>query len=116
MSRIAGAEPIACKLDGMAFKDRMTWIADLNARALRKAYRNDLRLELYYEPSAIADVGQMIEQEQKSCSFLSFDLIERGNALKVTITAPETARDAAETVFGPFSGEDCTVCRMRLRG
>ena len=102
MSETMEDEPIACTLDGGGFKDRMAWIADLNARALEKARRKDLRLELQYAPAAIADVRQMIAQEQECCAFLSFDLVEERKALKITITAPEAARDAAEAVFGPF--------------
>lgn len=102
MSETLEAEPIICTLDGRSLKDRMAWIADLNARALKKARRQDLRLELQYAPSAIGDVRQMIAQEQECCSFLSFDLTEQRRSLKLVITAPEAARDAAETVFAPF--------------
>jgi hypothetical protein len=102
MSDTGVVEPIVCTLDGGGFRDRMVWIADLNARSLRKARWNDLRLELDYAPSAIADVRQMIAQEQACCAFLSFDLVAERRALRLTITAPETARDAAGTVFGLF--------------
>ena len=102
MSDAIEGEPIVCALDGGSFKDRMVWIADLNARALKGARRHDLRLELQYAPSAIADVRQMIAQEQECCAFLSFELTEGHNALKLVITAPDAAREAAETVFGPF--------------
>ena len=102
MNETMEAGPIVCTLNGSSFKSRMVWIADLNARALKKARRTDLRLELHYARSAIADVRQMIAQEQECCAFLSFDLVEGWRTLKLTITAPETARDAAEMVFVPF--------------
>ena len=105
MSETDDAEPIICTLDGGSFKDRMVWIADLNARALKKARRKDLRLELQYAPSSIGDVRQMIAQEQDCCSFLSFNLTEQRRSLKLVITAPEAARDVAETVFAPFQGK-----------
>ena len=102
MSETMEAEPIVCTLDGGSFKDRMVRIADLNARALKKARRTNLRLELQYSPAAIAEVRQLIAQERECCALLSFDLIEDRRALKLTITAPEAARATAETVFGPF--------------
>lgn len=102
MSETIEAAPVVCTLDGKSFSDRMTWIANLNARALKQAMRKDLRLELRYDPSALADVRRMIAQEQECCGFLSFDLTEASGVLKLIVTAPETAREATETVFGPF--------------
>lgn len=102
MSETGEGGPIVCTLDGDGFSERMAWIADLNARALKKARRQDLRLELDYAPSAIADVRQMIAQEQACCAFLSFDLVEEREVLRLIITAPGAARDAAQTLFGPF--------------
>lgn len=102
MAQTTDADPIACRLDGGNFKERMVWIAGLNAHALKSARRDDLRLELEYNPSAVGDVRQMIAQEQECCAFLSFNLIELSNVVKLTITAQEAAREAAEAVFGPF--------------
>ncbi|MCW3847904.1 hypothetical protein OF829_11695 [Sphingomonas sp. LB-2] len=97
--------PIACTLDGGSFKTRMAWIADLNARVLKAVRRNDLRLELDYAPSALADVRLMVAQEQECCAFLNFELTEGEDVATLAITAPETARDAAEALFGPFQGK-----------
>jgi hypothetical protein len=80
----------------------MKWIAEFNTRALKSARRDDLRLALEYAPSAIAEVRQMIAQEQECCAFLCFDLVEQPEALKLVITAPESAREAANMLFGPF--------------
>lgn len=102
MTETTEAAPIACMLDSGSFEQRRVWIAALNTRALKTARRDDLRLELEYAPEGIADVRQMIAQEQECCTFLTFDLTERPDAVKLAITAPEAARDAAELVFGPF--------------
>ncbi|WP_380871874.1 hypothetical protein [Sphingomonas sp. DBB INV C78] len=102
MTETTAVTPIVCMLDRSGFKERMAWIADLNMRALRMSRRDDLRLELDYAADAIADVRQMIAQEQACCGFLTFDLTQRSDALIIAITAPEAARDAAEIVFGPF--------------
>lgn len=95
--------PIACTLDTASFKERLGWIADLNRRALKASHRDDLKLTLSYDPSAIDEVRRMVAGEQTCCAFLGFDVVERGNAVIVTIKAPEGAREAAETLFEPFS-------------
>lgn len=102
MNEITEAPPIACTLDGGGLKARMAWIADLNARALKESRHDDLRLELDYAPSALADVRKMIAQEQECCAFLSFDVTEGPDLITLAITAPETAREAAGLLFGPF--------------
>lgn len=102
MREMTDLAPIACTLDGGSYKARLAWIADLNARALRATRRQDLRLELEYAASAIADVRQMVSQEQQCCAFLAFEIIEGGDTVILAVTAPEKAREAAESLFGPF--------------
>ena len=51
----------------------------------------------------------MVEQERLCCAFLTFDLDQRPDAVCVTITPPETAREAADMLSGQFlSGEAIT--------
>lgn len=95
--------PIACTLDTGSLKERLDWIADLNRRALQTSLRNDLKLTLSYDPSAIDEVRRMVAGEQTCCAFLDFDIVERPDVVAVTITAPEGAREAAETLFEPFA-------------
>lgn len=95
--------PIACTLDTGSFKERLDWVADLNRRALQASHRDDLTLTLSYDPSAIDEVRRMVAGEQTCCAFLCFEVVERANAVVVTITAPEGAREAAETLFEPFA-------------
>ena len=102
MSDLMDEVPIACTLDSGGLKAPMIWIADLNARALMATRRDDLHLELDYAPSALADVRQMIAQEQECCAFLTFHLTEGADAVTLAITAPEGARDTAEALLGPF--------------
>lgn len=102
MTETMDTAPLACTLDSGSLTERVQWIAGLNARALVGARRSDLQLELEYAPAAIDDVRRMIAQEQSCCAFLTFDLAERPDAVRVVVTAPETARDAAEQLFGPF--------------
>lgn len=103
MPDIDDTAPIACTLDTGSFKERLDWIADLNRRALQASHRDDLRLTLTYDPSAIDEVRRMVAGEQTCCAFLDFDIVERPDVISVSITAPEGAREAAETLFEPFA-------------
>ena len=99
---IVEASPIACTLAPGASKDRRAWIAALNKDALRKYHRRDLVLELGYAPEARERVHEMVRNEQACCGFLAFELHETGNEIRLTVTAPEKAREAADTLFEQF--------------
>lgn len=100
---IVEASPIACTLAPGAFKDRLAWIATLNKDALRKYARRDLVLELSYALEARERVHEMVRNEQACCAFLAFELREAGNEIRLTVTAPETAREAADALFEQFT-------------
>jgi len=99
---IVEASPIACTLAPGEFKDRLAWIAALNKDALRRYERRDHVLELSYALEARERVHEMVRNEQACCAFLAFELHETGNEICLTITAPETAREAADTLFEQF--------------
>lgn len=94
--------PIACTLGAGDFQARVAWIAALNARALRSYRRDDLILQLTYAPDAADDVREMVAKEQACCAFLNFATREDAAGLQLVITAPESARVAAELVFEPL--------------
>jgi hypothetical protein len=99
---IVDALPIACTLAPGASKDRRAWIAALNREVLRKYERRDLVLELSYAPEARQRVHEMVRNEQVCCGFLAFELHETGNEIRLTVTAPERAREAADALFEQF--------------
>jgi hypothetical protein len=99
---IVEAAPIACTLTPGEHKDRVSWIAALNKDALRGHRRRDLVLELRYAPEARARVHEMVRSEQGCCGFLTFDLQEAEGEIRLTITAPEAAREAADSLFEQF--------------
>jgi hypothetical protein len=99
---IVEASPIACTLTPGAFKDRTAWLAALNKEALRKYQRRDLILELSYAPEARERVHEMVRNEQACCGFLAFELHETRNEIRLTVTAPETTREAADALFEQF--------------
>jgi hypothetical protein len=93
---------IACCLSGGDYQRRVAWIERLTSEALRSSARDDPVLPLLYAPEAAGEVQKMVEQERICCAFLTFDLDERADAVCVTITAPEAARDSADILFGQF--------------
>lgn len=109
------AQPIACTLAPGAYKDRIAWIGALTRDALLGHERRELVLDLRYAPDARDRVREMVRNEQACCSFLTFDLREEPNGIRLTITAPEAAREAADMLFEQFvagapaqSGCTCT--------
>ena len=99
---IVEAPLIACALAPGEFKDRLASMAALNKDALRTYARRDLVLELRYAPEARERVLEMVRNEQACCAFLAFELDEVGNEIRLTITAPERARDATDGLFEQF--------------
>jgi hypothetical protein len=99
---IVRTPPVACTLAPGAFEDRLAWIAALNKDALRKYERCDLVLELSYALEARERVHEMVRNEQACCAFLAFELHEAGNEIRLTVTAPETAREVADALFEQF--------------
>lgn len=93
---------IACTLGAGDFRSRLDGIATLNRSALRDIHRDDLRLELVYAGTARAQVLDLVRQEQQCCAFLTFEVHDEADAVRVLITAPEAARDSVEAVFAPF--------------
>lgn len=94
--------PIACTLTSGDFKDRLAWVADLNSTALLSHQRHDLRLELVYAAGAAERVRELVRREQKCCAFLSFTIREGQDAVRLSVEAPERAREAADLLFEQF--------------
>jgi hypothetical protein len=102
-SDIATSEaPIACTLSIGDYKRRLAEIAVFAREALRSYEKDDLVLHLRYDAAATDRVKQMIRREQECCAFMNFKLQEEGEEILVTISAPEEARAAAETLFEQF--------------
>lgn len=99
---IADSPSIACTLTPGDYKARLGSIAALAREALRSHTRGDLELELVYAANAAERVREMVRKEQDCCAFLTFDLVERADEIRLTIKAPERAREAADMLFGQF--------------
>lgn len=95
-------DPVACTLAPGDFSDRLEVIAELNRDALQRHTRNDLALDLVNAATASPRVREMVRREQECCAFLSFDVLEDANSVRVRITAPETARSVASSLFEQF--------------
>ncbi len=47
-------------------------------------------------------VHELVRKESECCAFLAFALDESRGDVRLTITAPDRARDAADLFFEPF--------------
>jgi hypothetical protein len=96
------ALPIACTLAPGESKDRRSLIAALNKDALLDHRLDGRVLTLTYAPDARTRVRELVKAEQTCCAFLRFDLLESTHAVRLTITAPETAGEGADGLFEQF--------------
>src|SRR5258707_15489784 len=110
---ISEAEPVACTLGPNDYKDRIEWIGALSRDALRSHMRAGLTLELHYAAEARDRVREMVRNEQTCCAFLRFDVHHTANEVVVTITAPEAAREAADSLFEQFIAGAPAKCGCR---
>jgi hypothetical protein len=95
-------EPIACTLSGSDVRERRAWLADLARDGLLDHQRGDLSLHLWYKPDVADRVHEMVRQEEACCAFLTFEMHEQPDAVKLTIRAPEAAREIANLLFDQF--------------
>ena len=94
--------PIACTLATADFKDRIAWIGELTRDALRRYERQGLVLDLRYAPEAASRVREIVRKEQECCAFLTFEMLEELDEVRLTITAPAEATEAADLLFEQF--------------
>ena len=102
MSDDAESSVFACTLAANDHKDRMAWIEELNAAALRGYRREGLRIELMYDPSAAARVREFVDREQQCCPFLDFTMRHENGSFILVIDSPEDASEAADALFAPY--------------
>lgn len=95
--------PIACTLDAGDFKTRTAQFEALASRHLKHVSREPLLIELTYAAEALPELRDLIGKEKECCAFLDFDLKEVRDGVRLRITAPEAARDAADTLFAHFA-------------
>ena len=95
--------PIACALAPGDYLARLAWIAKLALDGLRSSERRDLVLELHYALETADRVREMVRRERECCAFLTFDLQETSEDMRLIIRAPENARGALALLFGQFS-------------
>ena len=103
-----------CSLEGRAFQERMTWIAELNRKWLRGEKLEGRTLELTYQPEAENALQELLAREQECCVTLQFDLARTGSELKLTVTLPASTGGDIQAQFAPFRsakiGADLSCC------
>ncbi len=97
---------IACTLQPGDFKDRLKWIAVLNAKHLIAQSRQGRILTLTFDTAGREAVQELARREQSCCAFLKFDTAEAEDKVTITITAPVDIADALDEVFAPFLSQE----------
>ncbi len=105
--------PIACTLQPGDYRERLAWIAELARNGLLDVSRDDLRLELEYALHVAGRVREMVGKEQGCCAFLDFELADTDAGVRLTITAPERAREVADALFEQFVSVDVSAISER---
>ncbi|WP_157885117.1 hypothetical protein [Neorhizobium galegae] len=95
--------PIVCTLDAGDFKTRTAQIEALALRHLKNVSREPLSIQLTYAVEALPELRDLVAKETECCAFLDFDLKEERYGVRLRITAPEAARDAADDLFAHFA-------------
>ena len=96
--------PMVCTLDGQDLAGRLRRIASLAERYLESERQEGVTLQLRYASGAARELKDIVAQEQKCCSFLSFDLVEAPSGVELTITAPPEAGTSASILYEHFRG------------
>ena len=113
---LADPPPIACTLGAEDFQARLAWIAELNASALRASRRDGLKLHLTYAPEALDRVRDLVAREQGCCAFLAFEVEATPQAVRLTITSPEAAREGLDVILAPFTSAPAAASRCGCCG
>jgi len=98
----------ACSLEAHAFQERVKWIAALNQQFLRSVDRQGRTLTVIYDFAALQQIEEMVTRERECCAFLEFDL-QRGEAVKLTITVPAHAAADSDQLLMPFYQQQVTA-------
>lgn len=109
---MTASAPITCTLDPPSLTARRELIDTLIRDGGLAHRRDDLCLYLDFRPEVRDAVERLVALERECCGFLAFELTTSQDVLSLTITAPETAREAAEAIFAGFLPQTPTAgCR-----
>ncbi|MBO0865345.1 MAG: hypothetical protein J2P16_09770 [Mycobacterium sp.] len=91
MPKHTESPPVACTMTATDYEARVAWIEELNATALGDYRRDGSRIQLSYDPSAGAQVHELVRREEKCCPFLDFAIHDGDDAVILVIEAPQDA-------------------------
>lgn len=93
---------IACRLSATEYRDRISWIAELNRAALRGSGRAGRGITLIYDASAADRVREFVRRERDCCPFLEF-VVRRGPDTVTVTVEPRADVDAGgDELFAPY--------------
>lgn len=103
------AVPIACTLGANDMRLRFERIRELSARALLGHTQQGRTLHLHFAPEARAEVRALVDEERVCCAFLSLELTEAADGVRLVVTAPAEAGEFGALLFSHFAPQPSTA-------
>ena len=95
--------PLACSLDASALEERFAEIQAVGRTALIAAEPPGI-LRFRATPGTRERLQQIVAAEAECCPFLSLELSEHKEELRLTVSAPEGADTVAAELVQAFTG------------
>jgi len=94
--------PIVCTLSAAELQERKATILNSvrNAVVCRTPIPRGYRYEFSYQGTTSQDVRRLVELEQQCCRFLSFNVMENENTIRLDVTGQPVALAFIEDLFG----------------
>jgi len=94
--------PIACTLTGPELAERRTTILNALRAATLRTYRlpNGYAYDFHINPEMPAQLERLIALERQCCQFLTFNIVETPNTIRLEVTGSPEAVAVIEEFFG----------------
>ncbi len=98
--------PIACTLTPGAMADRGEWLRQLGRKSLRAGERTPHGLALSFDLGARDEVIEWVRAERECCAFLTFDLNEAGDDVRLTVAGPPGSEPVLDGLLAALTDTD----------
>jgi hypothetical protein len=102
--------PIACTLSAGELSTRLDEIRAVGRDALRTKREDGARAVLLFDrkPGVLDRVAAIVAAESRCCAFLTFELAETADAIRLAIEAPEDAAPVLAELVDAFEPAPAT--------
>ena len=104
--------PLACSLKGAEMRERLVEIAAVGEAGLLAVEADSAGATLRFRPEVRERLAAILAAEAECCPFLSLDLAEEAEAVRLTIAAPADAEAVLQELVAAFRGPSATAPRL----